>query len=96
LLVAGSIFWPSPTGAARGATREPDPVLTADARAAGHVYRVRSEQAGGSSGSAVPHRAGRKEVTEGMKAFLRRLRFSPTLVAVLVFVLGSPRKIPKP
>jgi len=31
-----------------------------------------------------------------MKAFLRRLWFSPALVAVLVFVLGSPRKIPKP
>jgi hypothetical protein len=71
-------------------------VLTADVRAAGHVYRVRYEQAGGSSGSAVPFKRVGKGVTEGMKAFLRRLWFSPALVAVLVFVLGSPRKIPKP
>lgn len=30
-----------------------------------------------------------------MKSFLRRLWYSPTLLIVLVFVLGSPRKVPK-
>lgn len=30
-----------------------------------------------------------------MKSFLRRLWFSPALIAVLVFVLSAPRKVPK-
>lgn len=31
-----------------------------------------------------------------MKRFLRSLWYSPALVAVLVFVLGAPKKIPRP
>ncbi len=27
---------------------------------------------------------------------LRRLWYSPALVAILVFVLGAPKKVPKP
>jgi len=30
-----------------------------------------------------------------MRKFLRRLWYSPALIAVLVFVVGAPKKIPK-
>jgi len=37
-----------------------------------------------------------KEVTRTVRRFLKSLWYSPALIAVLVFVLGAPKKIPKP
>jgi hypothetical protein len=36
-----------------------------------------------------------EEVARSMRRFLKSLWYSPALIAVLVFVLGAPRKIPK-
>jgi hypothetical protein len=44
-------------------------------------------------GAAVP--ADRKEVTDRMKSFFKRMWYSPALLLVLVYVLGAPRKWPK-
>lgn len=49
----------------------------------GKVYR-RSDRASGG-----------EEVARSVRRFLKSLWYSPALIAVLVFVLGAPRKIPK-
>lgn len=35
-----------------------------------------------------------EEVSRGMR-MLRKLWYSPALIAILVFVLGAPKKVPK-
>jgi hypothetical protein len=45
--------------------------------------------------SPVRSRERREEVARSVRRFLKSLWYSPALIAVLVFVLGAPRKIPK-